>query len=75
MKTQAINPEAILRRYHRLMDANRRRYDAARVLPAGSPERAAAVAKFKAFRDSVVRPLDARLWPLMEKAGLGAVAW
>lgn len=66
-----LNPEAILRRYHRLNDASKRRYDAAKALPPGSPERAAAVAKFKAFRDNVARPLDARLWPLMVATGQG----
>ena len=65
------NPEAILRRYHRLMDANRRRYNAANALPKGSPERAAAVAKFKAWRERVDRPLDARIWPLVVACGMG----
>lgn len=66
------NPEAILRRFHRLTNANARRYKAANALPVGSPERAVAVERYKAFRDRVVRPLDKRLWPLMTSCGMGS---
>lgn len=60
-----------LEQYHALVEEATRRADVVRALPVGSSERRAALAELSKWRNEVLRPTDARLWPLVVAEGAG----
>ena len=61
-----------LEQYHALVEEASRRADAVRALPPGSPERKTALEDLRRWREEVMRPTDARLWPLVVAEGMGS---